>query len=184
MRFDSTLYYHVGEPYSWPTLFDEMHETTGLLDELGFGGVWLAEHHFAWGRLVPLGVESHSLRSRRGTLQRSAPHRPVRHHPARLAPAAGGGGHRLPRPDDQGPGRLRHRAGNQQPGLHAVPRSGGPARPPPQPGPLRGEPGRDSRRPHPGDLQPPGGVPAISARAGSTTPWCATRASTTKTESW
>ena len=48
MRFDSTLYYHVGEPYSWPTLFDEMHETTGLLDELGFGGVWLAEHHFAW----------------------------------------------------------------------------------------------------------------------------------------
>ncbi len=48
MRFDSTLYYHVGEAYSWPTLFDEMHETVGLLDELGFGGVWLAEHHFAW----------------------------------------------------------------------------------------------------------------------------------------
>ena len=48
MRFDSTLYYHVGEDYSWPTLFDEMHETVGLLDELDFGGVWLAEHHFAW----------------------------------------------------------------------------------------------------------------------------------------
>ena len=48
MRFDSTLYYHVGEDYSWPVLFDEMHETVGLLDELGFGGVWLAEHHFAW----------------------------------------------------------------------------------------------------------------------------------------
>ena len=48
MRFDSTLYYHVGEDYSWPILFDEMHETVGLLDELDFGGVWLAEHHFAW----------------------------------------------------------------------------------------------------------------------------------------
>ena len=48
MRFDSTLYYHVGEDYSWPVLFDEMHETVGLLDELDFGGVWLAEHHFAW----------------------------------------------------------------------------------------------------------------------------------------
>ena len=48
MRFDSTLYYHVGEDYSWPALFNEMHETVGLLDELGFGGVWLAEHHFAW----------------------------------------------------------------------------------------------------------------------------------------
>ena len=48
MRFDSTLYYHVGEYYSWPMLFDEMHETVGLLDELDFSGVWLAEHHFAW----------------------------------------------------------------------------------------------------------------------------------------
>ena len=48
MRFDSTLYYHVGEEYSWPLLFDEMHETVGLLDALGFCGVWLAEHHFAW----------------------------------------------------------------------------------------------------------------------------------------
>ena len=48
MRFDSTLYYHVGEDYSWPALFDEMHETVGLLDELGYTGMWLAEHHFAW----------------------------------------------------------------------------------------------------------------------------------------
>ena len=48
MRFDSTLYYHVGEEYLWPVLFDEMHETVGLLDELGYTGVWLAEHHFAW----------------------------------------------------------------------------------------------------------------------------------------
>ena len=48
MRFDSTLYYHVGEDYSWPVLFDEMHETVELLDELGYTGMWLAEHHFAW----------------------------------------------------------------------------------------------------------------------------------------
>lgn len=48
MRFDSTLFYHVGDPYSWELLFDEMHETTELLDELGFTGIWLAEHHFAW----------------------------------------------------------------------------------------------------------------------------------------
>ncbi len=48
MRFDSTLFYHVGDPYSWELLFDEMHETVELLDELDFTGVWLAEHHFAW----------------------------------------------------------------------------------------------------------------------------------------
>ena len=48
MRFDSTLFYHVGDPYPWPTLFDEMHETVELVDELGFTGLWLAEHHFAW----------------------------------------------------------------------------------------------------------------------------------------
>ncbi len=48
MRFDSTLFYHVGDPYPWDTLFDEMHETVELVDELGFTGLWLAEHHFAW----------------------------------------------------------------------------------------------------------------------------------------
>jgi len=48
MRFDTTLYYHVGDNYSWSTLFDEMHETVELLDELGYTGLWLAEHHFAW----------------------------------------------------------------------------------------------------------------------------------------
>jgi len=48
MRFDSTLFYHVGDPYPWTTLFDEMHETVELVDELGFTGLWLAEHHFAW----------------------------------------------------------------------------------------------------------------------------------------
>ena len=48
MRFDSTLFYHVGEDYEWHTLVDEMRETVALLDDLGFTGVWLAEHHFAW----------------------------------------------------------------------------------------------------------------------------------------
>ena len=48
MRFDTTLYYHVGEAYSWPKLFKEMRETAVLLEELGYTGVWLAEHHFAW----------------------------------------------------------------------------------------------------------------------------------------
>ena len=48
MRFDTTLYYHVGDEYSWPQLFEEMRETVELIEELGFTGVWLAEHHFAW----------------------------------------------------------------------------------------------------------------------------------------
>ena len=48
MRFDSTLYYHVGQAYSWGLLFNEMRETVELLDQLHFNGVWLAEHHFAW----------------------------------------------------------------------------------------------------------------------------------------
>ena len=48
MRFDTTLYYHVGDDYSWPLLFDEMRETVQLVDELGYTGLWLAEHHFAW----------------------------------------------------------------------------------------------------------------------------------------
>ena len=48
MRFDSTLYYHVGVDYSWPLIFDEWRETAVLLEELGYGAAWLAEHHFAW----------------------------------------------------------------------------------------------------------------------------------------
>ena len=48
MRFDTTLYYHVGDDYSWPLLFEEMRETVELVDELGYTGLWLAEHHFAW----------------------------------------------------------------------------------------------------------------------------------------
>ena len=48
MRFDTTLYYHVGDDYDWGTLFAEMRETVQLLEQLGFTGVWLAEHHFSW----------------------------------------------------------------------------------------------------------------------------------------
>ena len=48
MRFDSTPYYHVGEMYSWDTLMEEMHQEVRLIDQGGFTGLWLAEHHFAW----------------------------------------------------------------------------------------------------------------------------------------
>ena len=49
MRFDSTLYYHVGDgSYKWETLIDEYRETVKLLEEGGFEAVWLAEHHFHW----------------------------------------------------------------------------------------------------------------------------------------
>ena len=48
MRFDSTPYYHVGEDYQWETLIDEMRQEVKLMDQAGFGGFWLAEHHFAW----------------------------------------------------------------------------------------------------------------------------------------
>lgn len=48
MRFDSTVYYHVGKAYPWEKLVDEMHEEVKLLDQAGFTGAWLAEHHFAW----------------------------------------------------------------------------------------------------------------------------------------
>ena len=30
MRFDTTLYYHVGEPYDWGLLFDEMQVKRSL----------------------------------------------------------------------------------------------------------------------------------------------------------
>ena len=65
MRFDSTLYYHVGEEYPWPVLFDEMHETVGLLHELGFGGGVAGRAPFRLGRLVPLGFEPDPVRRRR-----------------------------------------------------------------------------------------------------------------------
>ena len=48
MRFDSTLYYHVGELYPWERLEDEMCEEVKLMDQAGFTGIWLAEHHFWW----------------------------------------------------------------------------------------------------------------------------------------
>ena len=48
MRFDSTPYYHLGEPYPWDTMVDEMRQEARLLEQGGFTGVWIAEHHFAW----------------------------------------------------------------------------------------------------------------------------------------
>ena len=48
MRFDATPYYHVGEDYSWETLIDEMRQEVKFMEQAGFGGFWLAEHHFAW----------------------------------------------------------------------------------------------------------------------------------------
>ena len=48
MRFDSTPYYHVGEVFPWEKLIGEMHEEVRLMDQAGFTGLWLAEHHFAW----------------------------------------------------------------------------------------------------------------------------------------
>ena len=48
MRIDTTLYYHVGDDYSWPLLLEELRETVELADELDFTGVWLPEHHFAF----------------------------------------------------------------------------------------------------------------------------------------
>lgn len=48
MRFDSAIFTHVGEPYRWDILMDELRQSVKLLDEGGFTGVWIAEHHFAW----------------------------------------------------------------------------------------------------------------------------------------
>lgn len=48
MRFDSTVFTHVGESYPWDILMDEFRQTAKLLDEGGFSGIWIAEHHFAW----------------------------------------------------------------------------------------------------------------------------------------
>lgn len=48
MRFDCTPYYHVGEVFPWEKLIGEMHEEVRLMDQAGFTGLWLAEHHFAW----------------------------------------------------------------------------------------------------------------------------------------
>ncbi|MCH8089612.1 MAG: LLM class flavin-dependent oxidoreductase [Chloroflexi bacterium] len=48
MRIDSTPYYHVGEIYPWEKLIDEFRQEARLVDEAGFTGMWLAEHHFHW----------------------------------------------------------------------------------------------------------------------------------------
>ena len=46
MRFDSTIYSHVGEKYPVDKIVDEIREIAKLLDEAGFTTVWIAEHHF------------------------------------------------------------------------------------------------------------------------------------------
>ena len=48
MRFDSTPYYHLGSVYPWDKMVDEMRDEARLLEQGGFTGVWIAEHHFAW----------------------------------------------------------------------------------------------------------------------------------------
>ena len=48
MRFDSTPYYHLGTPYPWDTLVDEMRQEARLMEQGGFTTAWIAEHHFAW----------------------------------------------------------------------------------------------------------------------------------------
>ncbi len=51
MRFDSTPYYHVGEPYyaiGWDALMKEVREEARLIEDAGFTTMWFAEHHFAW----------------------------------------------------------------------------------------------------------------------------------------
>ena len=48
MRFDNTLYCHVGEVYPWEKLVDELREQIQFSDQAGFTGVWMAEHHFSW----------------------------------------------------------------------------------------------------------------------------------------
>ena len=48
MRFDITLYTHVGEAYPWEKLIDEAEVQVKFADQAGFTTFWLAEHHFAW----------------------------------------------------------------------------------------------------------------------------------------
>ncbi len=49
MRFDNTLYCHVGEVYPWEKLVDELRQQIQFSDQAGFTGVRMAEHHFSWG---------------------------------------------------------------------------------------------------------------------------------------
>ena len=58
-RFDSTPYYHVGEPYRWETLVDEMREQAQFMEDTGFTTMWFAEHHLwhdNWYRSPPNGI--------------------------------------------------------------------------------------------------------------------------------
>ena len=85
MRFDCTPYYHVGEQYSWDTLMDEMHQEVKLIDQGGFTGLWLAEHHFAWDGWYRASPNPILLRRWPHQEQRPPQNRPVRHHSPRLA---------------------------------------------------------------------------------------------------
>ena len=48
MRFDITLYTHVGETYPWEKIVDEAETQVKFADQAGFTTFWMAEHHFAW----------------------------------------------------------------------------------------------------------------------------------------
>ena len=48
MRFDTTLYTHVGEAYPWEKLINDAEEQVKFADQAGFTTFWMAEHHFAW----------------------------------------------------------------------------------------------------------------------------------------
>ncbi len=49
MRFDGNVYYHELETYPVDVMMDEWRETARFLDQAGFTGIWIGEHHFWHG---------------------------------------------------------------------------------------------------------------------------------------
>ena len=47
MRFDSSIYWHIGELVPWHQQVQEYREYGKALEELGFTTAWVAEHHLA-----------------------------------------------------------------------------------------------------------------------------------------
>lgn len=47
MRFDSNLLAHVGDISGYPQV-DEWVDLCRMMEDVGYAGVWIAEHHFAW----------------------------------------------------------------------------------------------------------------------------------------
>ncbi len=47
MRFDSSMYWHIGELVPWHQQVQEYREYGKALEELGFTTAWVAEHHLA-----------------------------------------------------------------------------------------------------------------------------------------